>query len=225
MHRSAAEAKAEHIAKMGAELGEFYSALWQELAWIHAKWSEYVALFGMNPGRIDLLNEAAPKFFRTVQDSLWEDVLLHLARLTDSPRSMGKENLSVRRLPDLMALKATPLPIAALVASAVSATEFARDWRNRKLAHGDLSLALGQSVQSLAPASRQAVKEALQALVAILNAVSGAHLDSTTMFESGDADAEALLYVLRDGLRCESERKERIRMGAYRPEDLKPDPL
>ena len=225
MHRSVAESKAEHIAKMGAELGEFYSALWQELAWIHSKWAEYVALFGTSPGRIDILNDAAPKFFRTVQDSLWEDVLLHLARLTDSPQSMGKDNLSVRRLPDLQALKTSAVPVGNLVASALLATEFARDWRKRKLAHGDLSLALGLPAQPLAPASRQAVRDALQALDAILNALSGAYLDSTTMFQSDDADAVALLYVLRDGLRHDAERKERIETRAYRPEDLKPDPL
>ena len=210
---------------MGSELGELYSALWQELAWIHAKWGEYVALFGTSPGRIDLLNEVAPKFFRTVQDSLWEDVLLHLARLTDSPRSMGKDNLSVRSLPELPSLNSTLLPIEGLVASAVATTAFARDWRNRKLAHGDLSLALGQAVQPLVPASRQAVKDALKALIAILNALSEEYLDSTTMFESDDADAVALLYVLRDGLRYESERRERVKTGTYTPEDLKPAPL
>ena len=149
MYRTADETKAEHIAKMGAELGEFYSALWQELAWIHAKWAEYIALFGTDPSRIGMLNEAAPRFFRVIEDSLWEDILLHLSRLTDSPRSMGKDNLSVRSLPTIAALQGTAIPIDALVATAVAATEFARDWRNRKLAHGDLGLALGRPVQPL----------------------------------------------------------------------------
>jgi len=126
MHRTAAEAKNEHIARMGEELGEFYSAFWQELAWTHQKWSEYIALFGTNPGRIHLLKSAGPKFFRTIQDSLWDDVLLHLARLTDSPRSRGKDNLTVRRLPKMAKLRRTTIPIADLVAKAVAATEFAR---------------------------------------------------------------------------------------------------
>jgi hypothetical protein len=225
MHRTAAEAKNEHIARMGKELGEFYSAFWQELAWIHQKWSEYVALFGTNPGRIDLLNSAASKFFRTILDSLWDDVLLHLARLTDSPKSMGKDNLTVRRLPQLGKLKSTSIPIADLVAKAVAATEFARDWRNRKLAHGDLALALGRQVHPLAPASSKSVKDALQSLVAVLNALAEVYLGSTTMFESDGADAETLLYILRDGLRHEAERQERIRNRNYRPDDLRPDPL
>jgi hypothetical protein len=69
------------------------------------------------------------------------------------------------------------------------------------------------------------VRDALQALVSIVNALSEAYLDSTTMFESDDADAVSLLYVLRDGLHYESERQERIKTRTYRPEDLKPAPV
>ena len=97
------ENKADHVSKMGEEIGLIYDALWQEIAWIHKKWAEYVALFGTTPERIELLNQAAPSFFRTVQDSMWEDVLLHLARLTDSPRSMGKNKVH-RALPGKAAL-------------------------------------------------------------------------------------------------------------------------
>ncbi|WP_407690639.1 AbiU2 domain-containing protein [Rhodocyclus tenuis] len=70
---------------MGGEIGKVYSALWQEVAWINKKWNQYVELFGTSPERIELLNRAAPSFFRTFQDSLLDDVLLHLARLTDPP--------------------------------------------------------------------------------------------------------------------------------------------
>lgn len=223
-HQTADEAKAECIAKLGADLGEHYSALWQELAWIHSKWVEYVTLFGANEQRIEMLNETAPRFFRTVQDSLWEDVLLHLARLTDSPRSAGKDNLSVRRLPSTELLKAEP-QFAQLVAASVSATNFARDWRNRRLAHRDLALALGKQVEPLAPASRLAVSEALTALVAVMNWIAGKFLDTTTMFDMRDTDAEALLYVIRDGLRFDTERRERVKSGQWRSDDLKPEPL
>jgi AbiU2 len=95
--RTASESKADHIARMGEGLGGVYDALWQEVAWIHSKWAEYVTLFGASPARIELMNQSAPSFFRTVQDSLWEGVLLHIARLTDPPKSKGKSNLSLRR--------------------------------------------------------------------------------------------------------------------------------
>ncbi len=226
-HRTAAESKADHVAKMGDEVGPTYDALWQEVAWVHNKWKEYTELFGTSSSRIELLNNAAPSFFRTVQDALWEDVLLHIARLTDSPRSMGKDNLSVRRLAQLVSNTPTGPTVDDLNSKALKATEFARDWRNRRLAHKDLDLALGQHVEPLAPASRAAVKEALAALSAVLNAVASHYLDSTTMFELGvDAGgAVSVLHTLKAGLRHEEERRERIKRGDYRPEDLRPEPI
>jgi hypothetical protein len=39
--RFAGQALAEHIEKTGSEVGSIYSALWQEIAWIHKKWAQY----------------------------------------------------------------------------------------------------------------------------------------------------------------------------------------
>lgn len=225
--RTAEQAKSDHIAKMGDEIGSVYSALWQEVAWINRKWAQYVELFGTSPERIELLNRSAPSMIRTIQDTLWEDVLLHLARLTDPPKSMGKVNLSVRHLAALLASSPISTEAEALAAAALDACEFARDWRNRRLAHRDLDLALGQSVQPLAPASRAAVKASLAALEELLNAVSLHYLDSTTLFHLGPGgdDAVSLLYLLRDGLRSRDERLERKRRGDHRPGDFKHEPL
>jgi hypothetical protein len=76
-HRTADEAEAKNIRAMGPEFGALYDALWQQVAWLHNKWEQYVDLFGTKPSRVTLLNRAAPKFFRVVQDTLWEDVLLY----------------------------------------------------------------------------------------------------------------------------------------------------
>ncbi len=225
--RTAAQAKDDNVAKMGAEIGTVYSALWQEVAWIHKKWRQYVELFGTSSQRIDLLNQAAPSMFRTVQGTLWDDVLLHLARLTDPPKSMGKSNLSVRHLATLVANSPVGSRVESLGSAALDACEFARDWRNRRLAHRDLDIALGQSVQPLAAASRQSVKAALNALDEMLNSVSGHYLGSTTMFDLGPSgeDAVSLLYLLREGLKSREERRARVKRGEYRSGDLKPDPM
>ena len=164
---------------------------------------------------------------RTVQDILWEDVLLHLARLTDSPRSMGKANLSVRHLAALLVSSPINIKAKSLAAAALDACEFARDWRNRRLAHRDLNLALGQSVLPLAPASRAAVNASLIALEELLNAVSMHYLDSTTIFalSPGAADAVSLLYLLRDGLQFRADRLARMKRGEHRPDDFKHEAL
>jgi hypothetical protein len=127
---------------MGEDLGRFYHALSNELAWLYLKWGEYEALFGTKPSRIDLINKAAGEFFRIIQDGLWEDALLHIARLTDSPRSVGKDNLSIRGLPALIEKPELRQTVQELVDVALQKTGFARDWRNRHIAHKDLKLAL-----------------------------------------------------------------------------------
>ena len=59
---TAEESRDECIKIMGEPLGKQYAALWQELAWVHAKWSEYVELFGAQQSRIDLLNKGRAGF-------------------------------------------------------------------------------------------------------------------------------------------------------------------
>jgi hypothetical protein len=47
----------------------------------------------------DRLNRSAPGFFRMLQEQQFETNMLHMARLTDSPNSVGKANLTIRNLP------------------------------------------------------------------------------------------------------------------------------
>lgn len=100
--RTPLEAKNYYIKHMGEPLGSLFYALWQEVAWVRVKWQEYIELFGKKPSRVDLLNKSAPLFFRIVQNVLWYDILMHIARLTDPPKSKGKPNLTIRRLPELV---------------------------------------------------------------------------------------------------------------------------
>lgn len=220
--RTAAEAKAANIAAMGEPLGAVYSELWQEVAWIHSNWTHYLELFGTKPSRIELLNSVAPSFFRTVQDTLFEAVLLHLTRLTDPAETAKKTNLSLRHLAELAVNDGVGLGIEELTAKAVHATEFARDWRNRRLAHRDLGLAMGEPVEPLASASRLAVKEALITIVDVLNAVSSRYTDSTSFFDmAGGSDSVAPLFTIQAGLRAKDERLERLKSGKFTESDLK----
>ena len=221
-HRTAEEVKQRHIDVLGEDLGVLYHALWNELAWLYSKWGEYEELFGKKPSRIELINKVAGHFFRIVQDSLWEDCLLHIARLTDPPKSAGKENLSIRRLPDLIEEDVLKRKVAELVEISIDKAEFCRDWRNRRIAHKDLGLALSTGAEPLKPASQAKVKEALRAISDVMNAISAHYMDSTTFYEGvggSPGGAISLLYVLDDGLRAKEEWHARRKAGDYRPED------
>jgi hypothetical protein len=96
------EIRTAAVEAMGSPLGELYDILSNQVTWVHLKWKEHRALFGTSKERIDFLNEAAPVFFAGLQDTLWNDVLLHLCRLTDPEKSVGKPNLAIACLPRLI---------------------------------------------------------------------------------------------------------------------------
>jgi hypothetical protein len=185
---------------------------------------EHCELFGTSSGRIELLNSAAPAFFRIIQDSLWEDVLLSISRLTDGSKSCGKSNLTVNALAKLLPDKSFRDSIDDLARQATAAAEFARDWRNRRIAHRDLGVALGETLKPLSPASRKMVKEAIAALHQVLNAVSEKYLHSTRVdfVVTPMTGAAALLRVIRDGVDTERNRQEGIRSGNFMKGDITP---
>ncbi|MBC7226255.1 MAG: hypothetical protein H5T61_03375 [Thermoflexales bacterium] len=215
-YRTATETKRYYIERMGEPLGALFYALWQEVAWLHVKWQEYVELFGKKPSRVDLLNKAAPLFFRVVQDALWHDILMHIARLTDPPKSVGKPNLTIRRLPELVGNQELQ-ELDSLVEKALKAAEFSRDWRNRRIAHRNLHLVLAQNAQPLAVASREKVREALAAIEEVLNWVEQHYTGGVTYFSpvTPPEGAETLLYVIYDGLKAREQREQRVRQGDY----------
>ncbi len=208
---------------MGDSLGKLFHELWQEVAWLYMKWGEYVTLFGTKPSRIDLMNKAAPHFFRIVQDSFWEDTILHIARLTDPPQSMGKENLSIQRLPLMVTDDDLKQNLKEKIKIAKTTSEFCRDWRNRRIAHRDLKLAIEDGITTLQPASRETIKKSLSSIVDVLNLITLHYQNSTSFFELPNAygGGEELLYFIDNGLRLDAERRARVKSGKFNEGDLK----
>lgn len=219
--RTANEAQTEYVKHMGTPLGEQFSALWQEVAWLYLKWGEYVELFGTKPSRVQLLNNAAPRFFRVVEDVLWDDTLLHIARLTDPPGRGKMAKLTILALPRLVDASIEK-SVSGFVDVAVQRADFCRDWRNRQIAHRDLALALHISAKPLKPANRKKVKEVLQAIVDVMSAISEHYMSSQLKFDIRDLSHGAvnLLYVIDDGLKADAERNARARKGEFRQEDI-----
>lgn len=200
---------------MGEPLGKEFSALWQELAWLFSKWSEYLALFDAGSSRIDIMKNSAPLFFRLVQDSLFEGVILQIARLTDPPRTGTKENLTIKRLPTMVDDEELERQLEEAIEEVMDATEFCRDWRNRRFAHRDLRLAIEDGITPLLPASRVGVTDALTLIAKVLNLVQLFYKDSSTIFDLPNSygGAVSVLYVIDDGLRLSEYRTDRITTG------------
>lgn len=222
MERNADEIKQHNIAVMGSELGAIYSELWQEVGRLYSDWHEFVSLFGTNPERIDLLNHAAAHFFRTVQDCLWERILLKIARITDPAQTGKKRNLSIHSLPGAVSEPAMKAAVQLSIKEACLKCEFARDWRNRHIAHADFSLALEESAEPLAVASREKVRVALQSIEDVLNSISIPLLDAATTFGSMALinSGENLMYLLDFAIRKKEEMRKRMEAGTYTESDL-----
>jgi AbiU2 len=223
VERNADEARAEYVAKMGKDLGEVFHALSSELTWVHWRWKQYRILFGEKPTRIDLLNECAPHFFYIVQSVLFEDTLLGITRLVERSEMRDKSNLTVQKFPDLVK-KDLKDDVLKLVNKAKESAGFAFDWRNRRIAHHDLDLALDRNARVLEPATRQKVEDSLLALRNVLDRIEIHYCNKTTAynFSVTPGDAEDLLYVLRDGLQHRRDKDEGLERGEITAGDLEP---
>lgn len=195
--------------KMPLDLADLHWHLEDELTWMHVTWKEYLELFAANDRRINLMNATAPNFFVHYEDMVWRDAMLNLCRVTDPPSSVGKRNLTIRRLADAVdhaGLKAT---VRTQVDAAVQATQFARDWRNRRIAHRSLDLVLNPQLKPLATASRGQVEDAFRALEAPMNSIS-THYESYHHDFAGVITAfsgsKSLVYFLSSGLEADEAR-------------------
>lgn len=210
-NQTASQMRETNIKNFGSELGELYTELWQDLARLHLKNTEFLTLFEPDTERYKLLNHTSPKFFNIIQDSLWNDILLGICRISDKPSTSGKANLTVRQLAVFNKQTDIASELKQLLDLVNSSTEFARDWRNRHIAHRDLSLALDQHAKPLAEASLNHVTDALTALDKVLNLVSNQYQCGSTAFghdiSAGQYGARDLLFYLKEGLAAVESRK------------------
>jgi hypothetical protein len=173
--RTAEEAKANYIDKMGEPLGTQFAELLQEVGSLYVGLGEFTELF-RDEARVKVLNQAAPAImFRIILVALWQSILLSIARLTDPPKSAGKKNLTIQNLPELVNPEVRA-DVQKLVDAALEKSEFCRDHRNRQLAHLDLDLRTNQSTEPLKfepleSATKKAVDEALDGIGSVLKQV------------------------------------------------------
>lgn len=142
-HQSADELKQGRIAIMGQDLGAILYSLYNEILWIKFKWIEYVELYGTSQERINVMNRSAPWLFFIVQRTLFDDILLGLAKITDPPGVGNKETVSVLAISQFINDTDLKKKVSKCIKEIKTNTEFCRDWRNRKIAHKDRKLALG----------------------------------------------------------------------------------
>jgi len=153
---------------------DFGPDLGETLFYVHIHWcrlftifSQYANLFGKDKERVDLLNDSTGPFFKNVQDTFHDEILLGICRLTDPAEARVKKdiqrNISVSRLAELIKDPTVSEKITKLAKEAKLSAGFAREQRNKKISHSDLDVATGY-VQLESGASIIQMRTAIKAI-------------------------------------------------------------
>lgn len=203
------------MSSIPANVDEVFQELKTETTWLHARWIMYRQLFAHSAQRIDLLNECASTFFYTIQDMLIGDVQIALSKLTDPARTGGHENLSLEQLQERVekqgeaGLQST---LRQILDELHQKCQVFRTWRNKRLAHLDLTTAMQSTLNPLPGVSRQMIEEALELVRRYLNTIQIHYEEGETGYEHfimSASDGEALISMLKYGLRYEELLQER----------------
>ncbi len=197
--RSMDEIRSGYISEMGQELGASFYELYRKLVELHVLWQQYRQLFGGDADTVHLLNRTSGLFFKIVQDELWDSVLLGVSRMTDPPTTGKKKNLTIQSLPPLISDTKLKGEVQDLCDKALVAAEFAREHRNKRIAHQDHDYLSNRNSDPLSGISRTLVEEMLAALRAVLNRLDLHFRDSTVMYEEfvDESGARLLVHKLR----------------------------
>ncbi|MBP5957939.1 hypothetical protein ICA16_19875 [Pseudomonas anatoliensis] len=197
--RSMDEVRADYISAMGQELGADFYELYVELVELHILWQQYRQLFGNTTDTVQLLNRTAGLFFKIVQDELWDSVLLGVSRMTDPPGSGKFKNLTVQSLSLLITDYAVKTEVQDLCTKAVAATAFAREHRNKRIAHQDHNYLSNRNSNPLSGISRTTVENMLAALRDVMNHLDNHFRETTVLYERfvDDSGARLLIQKLR----------------------------
>jgi hypothetical protein len=189
--------KANYKASMGEDLGPPFYSLYRELVELHIVWQQYRQLFGMDSETVQLLNRTSGLFFKIVQDELWDSVLLGISRMTDPPMTGGRKNLTIQSLPAMIPDPLLRGEIEDLSKAAVTEAAFAREHRNRRIAHQDHGYLTDRASNALNGVSRARVESMLASLRNVMNRLDLHYRDTTVIYDDFIDDSGARLLVSR----------------------------
>jgi hypothetical protein len=189
--------------KIPLEIYEIYKPLFNQVSHLHAKWGIFCQLYASSSEIIDLLNSSAAGFFRVCQDVLAYDILLTISRLTDPKQTGKRDNLSLERL--VSSIDGVKFPslrgeIEQLLAVSKVKCSFARELRNKLIAHNDLSENLQSNGALISMATKKNIEDAFESIRDVMNAVASHFESSTVAYEltSMPSDGKVLIARLRD---------------------------
>jgi hypothetical protein len=196
-------------------VAEVFDALTIRIHLLHGRWAIYRQLFAESQRRFELLDQSASGFFKVIYGLLHDEVLISLCKLNEPAKSREFENLSLWQLHARLkqhgdaSLADQTLPL--LERYSAKCKDF-RAWRDKQLAHLDLTVSLKGNSELLPGISRQMVEEALAHVREFMNTIEAHYAGSTSGYEHFwmTGDGEALVATLKYGLRYEELLQEGV---------------
>lgn len=227
MHQTASDIKQEMIKKMGNDLGSLFYYLFNEISTLTHKWNEFNELYGKKSSRVELLNKTAPLLFNIIQSMMWENLILGIAKLTDSAITgkgkYEKHNATLFKMTELIQDNKFGSEVKILVEDLKKKdAKFCRDWRNRKVAHADFELLINKHTAiPLELATKRQMQEVIDKIHSIYNLVERHFFNSSTMFSalSSERGALSLLYTIEKGHYFENDRIKRKLSGDWNKDE------
>lgn len=178
---------------------DLFAELCQDLLRLHAVWKFYRGLFGTDEETVNLLNDCAPAAFYFVQQTLMRDLVMAISRLNDPPKSSGKANLSLEALVEKSRQDAPG--VDQLLEDFRNACKPLKHYRNKRVGHRDLNVALQAQSNASLGFSRSDISKIIDIAGEILNTVYQAHIDGELYFDgaqAGSRAAQELICALSD---------------------------
>jgi hypothetical protein len=206
---------------MGRELGPVYNRLQSECTLLNSTWQQFTELFATNKQRVEVLRWSGEHFFYIVRNVFLESTLLKLSRITDPRATRKKQNVSLALLPSLVDGVLRP-KINEALEKVGNSTEFARDWRNRHIAHQDFGLVFDNTAEPLVTVTPKMITDAIADINFLLNLVESHYVGGEIHFKRLIAigQADDLVQVLNEEFRKEQEFMVRLKSDTLTQADL-----
>lgn len=197
--------------RLPENIREVFMWLCQDVASLQNKWSFYLGLFS-NRENTALLSDLARGSFQIVEESLRNDMTMAICRLSDPPRSMRKENLSlaavVQQCDDIES-------VPELLKDFLGACEPVRLHRNKRVGHNDLNTAIKPQDNPLPGIGQSRIDRILELARVILNTIYQRYVDGELYFvplQIGGTDD--LIYWLKMAKEHQAEKIIAFRKSA-----------
>ena len=180
--------------RIPGEIRDACMLLCQDVAMLHHKWSSYLDLFSSQEN-MDLLSNVAQAFFQTIEESLRNDMLMTIWRLSDPSQTLGRENLS---LATLVGQCSVVPKIEPLLTAFQSAAGSVRLYRNRRLGHNDLDTRIRPHEDPLPGIDRSQIDEILRLASEVLKAIYRHYCNADVDFQAfHTGGVKDLIYWLK----------------------------